>query len=154
MPAQYSVRRARLCDLNRVLSIERAGFGEWAWDRNLFAEYTRTCGELFLVALEGSKVVGYCIACIDRRTASVESIAVAPSVKGKGAAEVLLRSLLRRVRLRGVSRIALMVKITNLRAIAFYRKHGFRRIRKVSNYYEDHEAGLLFHLELCQTRVP
>lgn len=148
MPAQYSVRPARPSDLTRILSIERAGFGEWAWDRNLFAEYTRTCGELFLVALEGSKVVGYCIGCIGRGIASVESIAVAPSVKGKGAAEVLLRSLLRRVQRRGIARVGLMVKITNLRAIAFYQKQGFRRIRKVSNYYEDHEAGLLFHLDL------
>ena len=74
MPAQYSVRPARPSDLTRILSIERAGFGAWAWDRNLFAEYTRTCGELFLVALEGSKVVGYCIGCIGRGIASVESI--------------------------------------------------------------------------------
>jgi ribosomal-protein-alanine N-acetyltransferase len=144
MAAQYSIRRARPSDLPRILAIERAGFGEWAWDRKLFAEYTRTCGELFLVALEGSKVVGYCIGCIDRGTAAVESIAVAPSVKGKGAADMLLRSLLRRLKRRGISRVALMVKITNLRAIAFYQKQGFRRIRKVPRYYEDQEAGLLF----------
>ena len=145
MSAQYSIRRARPSDLPRILAIERAGFGEWAWDRNLFAEYTRTCGELFLVALEGSKVVGYCIGRIDRGTAAVESIAVAPSVKGKGAADTLLRSLLRRLKRRGVPRVALMVKITNQRAIAFYQKQGFRRIRKVPHYYEDREAGLLFH---------
>jgi len=145
MPAQYSIRRARPSDLPRILAVERAGFGEWAWDRNLFAEYTRTCGELFLVALEGNKVVGYCIGRIDRGTAGIESIAVAPSVKGKGAADLLLRSLLRRLKRRGVSRVGLMVKITNLRAIAFYERQGFRRIRKIPHYYEDQQAGLLFH---------
>ena len=146
MEAEYSVRRARLGDLSRILTIERAGFGEWAWDRNLFAEYTRICGELFLVAVEGNKVMGYCIGRIARGTASIESIAVAPSVRGKGAADALFRSLLRRFRARGAGRISLMVKENNHRARAFYERYGFRRVRRVPEYYEDGEAGLLLHL--------
>jgi ribosomal-protein-alanine N-acetyltransferase len=148
MPQPYSVRRATPSDLPRILAIERAGFREWAWDRNLFAEYTRTCGDLFLVAEAGSKVVGYCIACTARGAASLESIAVSPAMKGKGAADALLRSLLRRLRLRGVARISLMVKVTNLRAVGFYEKYGFQRVRRVPQYYEDREDGILFHLDL------
>ena len=145
MKKRFVIRPIRQRDLDRIEEIEAASFGADAYDRNLFAEYTRTCGELFLVALEGNKVVGYCIGRIDRGTAGIESIAVAPSVKGKGAADLLLRSLLRRLKRRGVSRVGLMVKITNLRAIAFYERQGFRRIRKIPHYYEDQEAGLLFH---------
>jgi [ribosomal protein S18]-alanine N-acetyltransferase len=146
MKAEYSVRRAGPADLPRILAIERAGFGEWAWDRKLFAEYTRICGELFLVTLVGGKVVGYCIGRVARGGASVESIAVAPSVRGKGAADALLRSLLRRLRARGVARVSLMVKEDNLRARAFYERYGFRRVRRVAEYYEDGSAGLLMHL--------
>jgi len=145
---RYSVRRARPSDLSRIITIERAGFGEWAWDRNLFAEYTHTCGELFLVAEAGGKVIGYCIGCLSRGTASLESIAVAPAAKGKGAADALLRSLLRRLRRKGVARVGLMAKATNGRAIRFYEKYGFRRIRRVARYYEDGEDGVLFHLDL------
>jgi len=148
MKPQYSVRLARLADLPRILAIERAGFGDWAWDRNLFAEYTRVCGELFLVTEEGSKVVGYCIGRLTRDTASIESIAVARSVRGKGAADLLLRSLMRRLRARGAGRVGLMVKESNLRARAFYERYGFRRVRRISEYYEDGEAGLLLHREL------
>lgn len=148
MPAQYSVRLFQPIDMTRILAVERAGFGEWAWDRNLFAEYARTCGESFLVALEGSKVVGYCIACVARGMASLESIAVAPSARGKGAADALLRAVLRRLRRRGISRVALMVKVTNERARGFYERYGFRKVRRVSRYYEDGHDGFLFHLEL------
>lgn len=144
----YSVRRARTADLPAILAIERASFGKWAWDRKLFAEYTHTCGDLFLVSLEGSKVVGYEIARLARGAASLESIAVAPAARGKGAADALLRSLLRRLRRRQVPRLALMVKINNRRAIAFYERYGFRRIRRVPHYYEDGRDGLLFHLDL------
>jgi ribosomal-protein-alanine N-acetyltransferase len=146
MQGQYSVRRACPADLSRILAIERAGFGEWAWDRKLFAEYARVCGDCFLVAEEGSRVVGYCIGCITRGTAHIESIAVARPVRGKGAANTLLRALLRRFRSRGAERVSLMVKESNLRARAFYERYGFRRVRRVPKYYEDGEPGLLMHL--------
>ncbi|MBS1855083.1 MAG: ribosomal protein S18-alanine N-acetyltransferase [Acidobacteria bacterium] len=149
MQAKYRVRRVRLPDLPRILEIERAGFGKWAWDRNLFAEYTHTCGEHFLVAEEGGKVVGYAIACLERGMASLDSIAVAPEARGKGAAARLLASLVRRLKRRGVARLALMVKVTNRRARAFYERHGFRRVRQVARYYEDGQDGVLYHLDLA-----
>jgi len=149
MKPRISVRRARPSDLGRILAIERAGFGVWAWDRKLFAEYTRTCGELFLVALEGDKVIGYSITCppagIFRRRAELVSIAVAPAFRGKGAADTLMTATLRRLMRRGITGIGLMVKVTNDRARAFYERHGFRRVRQVPRYYEDGEDGLLFH---------
>jgi ribosomal protein S18 acetylase RimI-like enzyme len=148
MQKRILVRPVQASDLTRILAIERSGFGEWAWDRNLFAEYARTCGGLFLVAEEGNKVMGYGIACLLREGASLESIAVAPAARGKGTADALMRSLLRRLRRRGVPRLSLMVKITNLRAIAFYERYRFRRVRRVPRYYEDNQDGLLFHLGL------
>jgi ribosomal-protein-alanine N-acetyltransferase len=146
MQTQYSVRRAGPSDLPGILAIERSGFGKWAWDRNLFAEYTRVCGELFLVALEADKVVGYCIGRIVRGIGSIESIAVAPAFRGKGASDALLRSLLRRLRARGAATVGLMVKESNHRARAFYERYGFRRIRRVPKYYEDGSPGLLMRL--------
>src|SRR3954465_1016561 len=100
MTQRFSVRRARISDLDRILAIERAGFGKWAWDRNLFAEYARTCGELFLVVARQDRVIGYCIVCIARgllrRRAELVSIAVDPAVRGKGAADALISAALRR----------------------------------------------------------
>jgi|SRR5712692_4498704 len=152
MSQQFSVRRARPSDLDRILTIERAGFGQWAWDRNLFAEYAETCGELFLVVESRNRVIGYSITCITRRLlirrAGLESIAVDPAVRGKGAADALLAATLRGLKRRGIRSIGLMVKVTNERARAFYVKHGFRKIRRVPRYYEDGEDGYVFRLDL------
>ena len=152
MSQQFSVRRARPSDLNRILLIERAGFGQWAWDRNLFAEYARTCGDLFLVVVSRDRVIGYSITCITQRLlvrrAGLESIAVDPAARGKGAADALLAATLRRLKVRGIPWIGLMVKVTNERARAFYVKHGFRKVRRVTRYYEDGEDGYLFRLDL------
>jgi ribosomal-protein-alanine N-acetyltransferase len=152
MIPQFSVRRARLSDLDRVMEIEHAGFGQWAWDRNLFAEHIRKCGDTFLVVLWQSRVIGYCItwifAGLIRRRAELVSIAVDPALRGKGAADALMIAALRALRRRGIPRLKLMVKVTNERARAFYEKYGFQQVRRVPHYYEDGEDGFLFRLDL------
>src|SRR5437763_629857 len=152
MDKRFAVRPVRPCDIERILEIEEASFGSDAYDRNLFAEYTRKCGSLFLVGLRGTKVVAYSIAGISPnrmgQTAELVSVAVDPAYTGKGAASALMDSTLRRLRRRGVTRLRLMVKITNRRALAFYEKYGFRKIRRVARYYEDGADGLSLSKDL------
>ena len=40
-------------------------------------------------------------------------------------------SSLRRLRRRGVTRLGLMVNVMNFRALGFYKKYGFRKLRRV-----------------------
>jgi len=141
MHARYTVRRLRLADLNRIMEIERASFGDEAYDRNLFAEYFHKCGELFLVAEHGRKVRGYMIACIRGEQAELVSVAVDPAARRKGAASALMESALRRLRRRGIARISLMVRVTNDQARAFYESYGFEKVRRAPQYYEDGGDG-------------
>jgi ribosomal-protein-alanine N-acetyltransferase len=152
MPAKHTIRRFKPADMHRVLEIERACFGKDAYDRKLFAEYQRKCGDLFLLA-EGSRTVdGYSIACVSERLgnliASLESIAVAPRARGKGAASLLLKSTIRRLKLQGVRRITLMVRRSNAVALQFYERRGFTAVRRAPEYYEDGEEGLVMRLTL------
>lgn len=154
---RFSLRRFRLSDMGELLAIERTCFGRDAYDRNLFAEYKRICGTLFLVvegAAPGAALaqagksfpVGYSIACICPRPpglANLISIAVVPEARGQGAASLLLSSTIRRLKLRGVKRLTLVVRKSNGSAIRFYKRHGFTPLRRAPRYYEDGEDGLL-----------
>ena len=137
----HTVRRLRLADLNRIMEIERASFGDEAYDRNLFAEFFRTCGELFLVAEQGRKVQGYMVTCIRGQQAELVSVAVDPAARRRGAASALMESTLRRLRRRGIARIGLMVRVTNDKARAFYERYGFKKVRIAPRYYEDGADG-------------
>lgn len=141
MHAQHTVRRVRMADLDRILEIERASFGDEAYDRNLFAEFLRQCGELFLVVEREGKVRGYMVACIRGEQAELVSVAVDPAARGRGAASALMESTLRRLRRRGTARIGLVVKATNHEARAFYKRYGFEKVRKAPRYYEDGADG-------------
>ena len=146
MDERFVIGLVRQRDLSRILEIEAASFGADAYDRNLFAEYTRKCGGLFLVAKWGTRVCAYSITAISssrtRNRAELVSVAVDPAFLGKGAASALMDSTLRRLRRRQVTRLGLMVKVTNLPARAFYEKYGFRTLRRVARYYEDGTDGL------------
>ena len=146
MDKRFAIRRVRQRDLGRILEIEAASFGADAYDRNLFAEYTRKCGGLFLIAEWGTKVCAYCITAISPgrigNRAELVSVAVDAAFLCKGAASALMDSTLRRLRRRGITRLGLMVKVTNRPALAFYEKYGFRKIRRVARYYEDGADGL------------
>jgi [ribosomal protein S18]-alanine N-acetyltransferase len=149
MSGRFSVRPVLQRDLPRILEIEAASFGADAYDRNLFAEYARLSPRLFLV-VETRGVCGYSIACIlaGGVRAELVSLAVAPNFLGSGAAAALLGSTVRRLRLRGVGRLTLTVKITNLRARRFYEKSGFRKLRRAPAYYEDGADGVLMAKDL------
>jgi len=150
MPEPFHVRRLRPADLDRIQEIEHASFGKDAYDRNLFAEYLHKCGELFLVAERGGRICGYAITCTRAGGSGAEviSIAVDPAARGKGAASVLLRSTFRRLRRRGIPRVSLMVKVTNVPARRFYEKWGFTRVRRVKGYYEDGKDGIRMMAEV------
>ena len=152
MTKRYSVRKLRASDMDRILEIEHASFGKDAYDRNLFAEFFHNCGDLFLVAETAGGVCGYSITCIrggrPEARAELISLAVDPGHRRRGAASALMESTWRRLRRRDVTRLWLMVRVTNRKARAFYEKYGFHKVRIVRGYYEDKSDGWLMAKDL------
>src|SRR6185437_15039714 len=103
---------------------------------------------LFLVAKRGPGIAGYAISDWRQGRAELTSIAVDPRVRGRGTASSLLKSTIRRLKLRGIKRLTLMVKVTNRAARAFYEGRGFERVRLVRGYYEDGRDGVLMRRDL------
>lgn len=146
MPSRHRIRLMRQRDLDAILLVEHTSFGKDAYDRKLFAEYSHTCGGLFLIAEGGPtrrrRICGYSLTCTRGDRAELVSIAVDPSSRGQGIASSLLESTLRRLRRRNVERLSLMVRVTNVAARRFYEKYGFQKGRIVRGYYEDGTDGV------------
>jgi ribosomal-protein-alanine N-acetyltransferase len=133
-----SIRRACPADLPSILRIETKSFAHHAWDRATFLDYlARPAQSIFLVAILDRTVTGYALACHTPARAELHSIAVAPSHRGKGIAVALLRRVLATLARRGFPTVSLNVRLENKAAIQLYQKHGFRRVRRVNDYYED-----------------
>jgi ribosomal-protein-alanine N-acetyltransferase len=141
-------------DMDAILRVENLSFGKDAYDRKLFAEYSRTCGSLFLVARSRGRICGYSLTCARGNRADLVSIAVDPPARGKGVASALLESTLRRLRRRKVAHLSLMVRVTNSVAREFYEKFQFTKVRIVRGYYEDGGDGYLMRKALYSRNSP
>lgn len=138
MGRSITVRAFQRRDLNRILEIERASFGADAWPQDAFLECWQECPDLFLVALYGRRIAGYSIAQTGWRGGELDSIAVDPWYRSRGAAKALLNCTIVKLRAKHVRILRLMVSTTNASAIQFYLSYGFVRVRRVHNYYGAH----------------
>jgi ribosomal-protein-alanine N-acetyltransferase len=133
-----SIRRARHDDVPSILRIEKKSFGRDAWDREQFLDYIAgTASSVFLVATIDHMIVGYALAFHSKTRADIDSIAVTPASRGRGVAAALLKRAIRLLRQRGFKTVSLSVRPENKAAMQLYRKLGFHRVRRVSEYYED-----------------
>jgi ribosomal-protein-alanine acetyltransferase len=145
---EIEIRQARFADLKRMLEIENASFPIHPWDREIFLNYMRDCGDMFFVAKLGRRVCGYVIIAKEATRAELASIAVDPAYRGRGIAHKMMEHTLSLLRHAKIETWWLTARVNNVTAINFYISLGFRRTRTVKSYYENGEDGLRMQLKL------
>lgn len=88
---------------------------------------------------DAGRVLGYALLLVHarRRDARLYSIAVVPSLRGRGAGRALVNWALDRAAWRGAEGLRLEVRADNAAARSMYESMGFRLIGQRARYYED-----------------
>jgi ribosomal-protein-alanine N-acetyltransferase len=151
------VRRADGRDMEALLAIEQQCFNVYYYDyymldRRDFEFYLQDTDSLFLVAAQGTHVIGDILGPVDSwrspPSAHIDSIAVRPEAQKKGIGSLLLRSFTGEVRRQGGTRVTLEVSTANEAGLAFFTRHGFREIRRLPDYYGKGLPALLMAVKL------
>jgi ribosomal-protein-alanine N-acetyltransferase len=140
-PHGLSLRTMTAADLDAILELEAALFGEEAWSREMLT------GELsqqpasrhYLVAEEAGGLgglSGYAGLLAAGGQADILTIAVATSRWGHGVGSALLAALLAEARRRGCTEMFLEVRADNTRAQRLYKWWGFTEIGVRRGYYQ------------------
>ncbi|MDY6819446.1 MAG: ribosomal protein S18-alanine N-acetyltransferase [Halobacteriales archaeon] len=146
------IRPAKRADLLAVLGIEQQSFSQ-PWPYDAFERFLDA--EAFLVALDGSGVLGYIVA--DRipnhgqPIGHVKDLAVQPDRRGEGIGTQLLDRGLAALATAGVRRVKLEVRVGNHRARSLYTSFGFDIHHRVPRYYDDGEDAAVMVLDLGAT---
>jgi [ribosomal protein S18]-alanine N-acetyltransferase len=141
------VRSATLDDLDKLLELASRAKGAALWTRS---EYERgldpTGGRVSLaVESEVEGVIGFVVARQTVDELEIENIAVDPRWQRRGAASMLLNSLLQQANQRGIFSVILEVRESNVAARTFYEKQGFIAEGRRRKYYSDPaEAAVLY----------
>jgi len=139
------VRPMSRADLDEVLSLEAALFGEEAWSREMLL------GELdqqpasrhYLVADDGGRITGYAGLLGAGWQGDVLTLAVATDRWGHGIGSALLEALLAEAARRGCTEVFLEVRTDNSRAQQLYRRYDFTEIGIRKGYYQPSGADAL-----------
>lgn len=147
MPSSFTIRPARLTDLDTLVELEQRCFKGERLSPARFKHWISAENGLLLVAvakMEGRAVLGYSLSLWRRvgTSARLYSIAIAPEARGQGLAKELLAASTRRLKKLGRTRYTLEVAKRNTAAIALYQKLGFVQFGVYRAYYHDGQDAL------------
>ena len=136
---QLQLRLMTTADLDAVLGLELALFGEEAWSRQMLAGELsqQPASRYYLIAEDpAGTVVGYAGLLAAGGQADVLTIAVSTTRWGQGIGSQLLEELLAEALRRGCTEVFLEVRADNLRAQRLYQWWGFAEVGLRRGYYQ------------------
>lgn len=133
-----TVRPMRWWDVGTVQALDAGLFGPTAWPAATFwSELAAGPTRWYVVAEdEAGTLAGYAGLLVPGLEADVQTIAVAPSARGRGVGTTLLRALTAQAARRGATSLLLEVRADNAAAIGLYTREGFERISVRRRYYQ------------------
>lgn len=138
----WLLRRAGGADLDAIMAMERSVFTSDAWSDDMMRSELASPHGYYLVATDadgdGTELAGYAglFAPSKSNDADIQTIAVAPSARGRGLGRLLMLSLIERGRQQGVTQVFLEVRADNPVAGGLYTSLGFEELGIRPGYYQ------------------
>ncbi len=139
---RWMIRR----DMPDVMRAERASF-EYAWTEDDFLRCLRQRNCIGMVVELSDRIGGFMIYELHRTRLHLMNFAIHPSVRRTGLGSLMVSKLVYKMTSHRRLKITLAVRERNLAAQMFFRAHGFKATRTLSNYYEDSGEDA-YHMEL------
>jgi [ribosomal protein S18]-alanine N-acetyltransferase len=152
--AKTLIRQASAGDFTTLLEIDEASFPSGiAYDAAELSYFMNRKGAETLVAEEDGAIVAFIIVEVHRtrRSATVVTLDVHGGRRRKGYGTLLLVQAEKLLSDYGVEAYDLQVDVNNRGAIEFYKKHGFRTVRTLHNYYANGSDAYFMVKELPLT---
>jgi ribosomal-protein-alanine acetyltransferase len=147
----HQIRVASEADLEKIMQIEKACFGNDAWSKSNMKSEILAPHTTYVVAEESNSLIGY--AGLSKLASStscdIQTIAVSESHRGLGVGRKLMESLLAFARAQKAKEVFLEVREDNLTPQKLYSSLGFNAIDRRENYYQpDGVAAIVMRLDL------
>jgi ribosomal-protein-alanine N-acetyltransferase len=123
-------------DFETLYRIDQACFSaDIAYGRLELKSYLRSAGSHCLLAEVDGNIGGFILTARSRDTGHIITLDVLEPYRRQRIGSDLLRAAEQDAASRGVRQIYLETATTNKPAIAFWKKHGYRELGTIKNYY-------------------
>ena len=146
-----TLRTATLDDLPAIMDLEQRSFPTDAWSEQTMGTEIASLHNVYLVDVEGERVVGYggVRALQGSADSDIQTIALDASLRGRGRGRALLRALIATALERGARELFLEVRDDNAPAQTLYASEGFVEIGRRPGYYQpDNVDAVIMRLDL------
>lgn len=133
------IEDATSADLAAIVQLEAECYRpEQAYDMSLYAAALLDPAAVNLKLVEGTRLVGFGGAFVGSRgrRGHFYTLQVAPGLRGLGEGRRLMRAVHARLQAKGVRRVRLEVAVDNEAAQRLYESEGYRRRRRLRDYYD------------------
>ncbi len=137
-----TIERLRWWHIEELLPIEDDLFGVDRWSPAMFWNELAN-GHHYLVALEGSEIVGYAGLSRSGDEAWVQNLAVRRDHQRRGIGRALLEELIAEAERHGIGIILLEVAVDNTAAQRLYEAYGFQTVGVRRGYYQPSNTDAL-----------
>jgi len=142
--------------LDEVLAIEKDSFPV-PWLRHAFLyEILHNNVAHYVVALNDKEVIGYCGMWVIVDEAHVTNLAVRRDFRNRKIGSLLMKEMMRRAARKGVKKMTLEVRSSNLAARRLYENLGFKQFGLRKRYYVDNgeDAIIMWNHRLSEYSRP
>lgn len=122
-------------DIEQVAAIEKDVFST-PWSEKSFSESLTGGNALFVVAEKDNVIAGYCGMYISYEEGNITNVAVAPQYRRQGIAAKIIDYILKLASEKGITKVFLEVRETNISAISLYEHLGFEKSGIRKNFYQ------------------
>lgn len=140
-PINISFRVFNLQDVDAVLAIERLAYKS-PWRKAQFIQSLNNPNMLAYLILKDNQIVGYSITLHTLEFTDLLNICIHPQYQHQGLGAQLFHHLLNTSNIKAVF---IEVRMTNHKALLFYKKLGFKVINIRKKYYSDGEDAKILY---------
>lgn len=126
----------------QVAALEKVCFSD-PWSQKSVASELENPLALWLVAMDGERLVGYVGSQTVLGEADMMNVAVDPEYRRQGVAGALVTALAQRLAQQGNVSLMLEVRASNVPAMALYQKLGFEQVGRRKDYYRNPKEDAL-----------
>ena len=141
------IRKMEKADIFQLAEMEKLCFSD-PWSLSAFEYELKNPLSLWLVAAEGSEILGYVGSQTVLDASDMMNVAVAPAYRRRGIAEKLIVSLIAMLKQTDSRSLTLEVRCSNTPAVTLYEKLGFSQVGRRPGYYRNpREDALILRKE-------
>jgi len=133
-------------DIYTVLNLENQNF-DYPYPPEIINFLYECYRDTFLVVENKKEVIGFVIGITQKDEGHILVIAIRDDYKKKGIGTFLMKKLMEIYEKKGIKKLKLEVRVSNVPAISMYKRLGFKITNRLVNYYENGEDGFLLKRE-------